>query len=88
MRTCSLVLVVFALGQTVLAQESSYRMEVIHDQPLLYLSMDVEASSGNQVADLVGEHHGEIAGELAPCDGVSGIGGQAAMFDGRQPRRS
>jgi hypothetical protein len=64
-------------------QQSAYVQTVLRDKLLVYLRFEVLAADGKTTRDSVGKHHGAVTGNLLGRDGVPGIGGMAAAFDGR-----
>lgn len=65
-------------------QESQYAQAVKRDQPVVYFQFDdIEGSTTATIRDHLGNHPAQVAGKLLAGDGVPGIGGQAASFDGR-----
>jgi mono/diheme cytochrome c family protein len=86
MRTLSQTLLVLflAMGRTADCQESSYSEAVSHDRPVVYLRFDQPAGSDTRtIRDATGRHDGTVAGEFAVVESLSGLGGRAALFDGR-----
>ncbi|MFT7638429.1 MAG: mono/diheme cytochrome c family protein [Pirellulaceae bacterium] len=71
------------------ASGQRYADEVSADKPILYLRFEELDEAGNNVLrtkvvrDSAGDHHGAVEGGLSGGKGVAGIGGRAAMFDGR-----
>jgi len=72
------------LARSAYGQESPYPQTVLRDKPLVYLQFeDLSSTRSNETHDSARQHQGTITGKLLASDGVPGIGGQAATFDGR-----
>ena len=79
----SFLILVGTVARSANGQESPYAQTVLRDKPLVYLRFEDLDDDGKTIRDSAGEHRGEFAGKLVAGDGVPGIGGKAATFDGR-----
>lgn len=73
-----------ALGVGSTAARADYSQEVSRDAPIAgYRFQDASTSDGATAKDETGQHPGVFHGGVTTDDGVRGIGGKAARFNGR-----
>jgi len=76
-------LIVIYGGLGIFAARADYAGEVLKDRPVAWWRFaDSASGNGSDVRDAAGKHPGIYHGNTTVVDGVPGIGGKAALFDG------
>lgn len=78
------MLLLLAVSRYTLGQEVPYAHAVLKDRPIAYLQFDatVDTNDNQPFRDATGMHQFHVTGNLQYSNGMPGIGGLAAVFDG------
>ncbi|MCX6878158.1 MAG: LamG domain-containing protein [Verrucomicrobia bacterium] len=83
MKLSTFALIVICCGLCLPAARADYAGEVMQDRPVAWWRFgDPASGNGAAVRDAAGKHPGIYHGNTTVGDGVPGIGGKAALFDG------